>query len=187
MPQAPETPPHLAALGVTLDLAACGGDGGTAPGPPPPPSPAPAPALPSKPQAARFLGQAAMGASKANVDAVAAQGYEAWLDAQFAMPRAIGHWDWLVQAGYANAATRTAQQGFDPVMWRQLISSADQLRQRVGMALLDFLVVGIDGVNLPWRQFAVAAYVDVLWDNAFGNFRTLLQDDLHQCGDGLIT
>ena len=43
------------------------------------------------------------------------------------------------------------------------------------MALLDFLVVGIDGVDLPWRQFAVAAYVDVLLDNAFGNFRTLLQ------------
>ena len=61
-------------------------------------------------------------------------------------------------------------------MWRQLISSADQLRQRVGMALLDFLVVGIDGVNVPWRQFAVAAYVDVLWDGAFGNFRTLLQN-----------
>ena len=67
------------------------------------------------------------------------------------------------------------QAGFDPVMWRQLIASPDQLRQRVGLALLDFLVVGIDGVNVPWRQFAVAAYVDVLLDNAFGNFRTLLR------------
>lgn len=175
LPQAPETPPHLAALGVTLTLAACGGGGGAAPAPPPPPSPAPTPALPSKPQAARFLGQAATGASKANVDAVAAQGYEAWLDAQLAMPRAISHWDWLVQAGYATTATRDNTTGFDPVMWRQLISSADQLRQRVGMALLDFLVVGVDGINLSWRQFAMAAYVDLLWDNAFGNFRTLLQ------------
>jgi uncharacterized protein (DUF1800 family) len=59
-------------------------------------------------------------------------------------------------------------------MWRQLITGNDTLRQRVAMALLDFLVVGIDGVNLPWRQFAVAAYVDVLYDNAFGNFRSLL-------------
>ena len=42
------------------------------------------------------------------------------------------------------------------------------------MALLDFLVVGISGVNLSWRQFAVAAYVDMLMDDAFGNFRTLL-------------
>jgi uncharacterized protein (DUF1800 family) len=173
----PETPPHLAALGVTLTLAACGGGGGGGAAPSPPtPAPAPTPALPSKPQAARFLTQAAMGASKANVDAVAAQGFEAWLDAQFAMPRAISHWDWLVQAGYATAATQNTEQGFDPVMWRQLISSADQLRQRVGMALLDFLVVGIGGVALPWRQFAVAAYVDVLWDGAFGNYRTLMQN-----------
>ena len=171
----PVTPPALAALGVTLGLAACGGGGGSAPAPPAPAPSPPAPALPNRIQAARFLSQATMGATKANVDQVAAQGYDAWLDAQFAMPRAISHWDWLVQAGFATAATQNNQQGFDPVMWRQLIASADQLRQRVGMALLDFLVVGIDGVNVPWRQFAVAAYVDLLLDNAFGNFRTLLQ------------
>jgi uncharacterized protein (DUF1800 family) len=169
------TPPSLAALGVTLGLAACGGGGGSSPAPPAPAPSPPAPALPNRIQAARFLSQATMGATKANVDQVAAQGYEAWLDAQFAMPRAISHWDWLVQAGYATAATQNNQQGFDPVMWRQLIASADQLRQRVGMALLDFLVVGIDGVNVPWRQFAVAAYVDVLLDNAFGNYRNLIQ------------
>jgi uncharacterized protein (DUF1800 family) len=171
------TPPHLAALGVTLGLAACGGGGGTGsvPATPVPPTPPAAPP-PSRLQAARFLSQATVGGSKANVDAVVAQGYDAWLDAQFAMPRAISHWDWLVQAGFATTATQNNQQGFDPVMWRQLIASADQLRQRVGMALLDFLVVGIDGVNIPWRQFAVAAYVDVLWDGAFGNYRTLLQN-----------
>jgi uncharacterized protein (DUF1800 family) len=42
------------------------------------------------------------------------------------------------------------------------------------MALLDMLVVGIGGVNLSWAQFAMAAYVDVLLDNAFGSFRTLI-------------
>lgn len=172
----PVTPPHLAALGVTLGLAACGGGGGGMVPAPAVPSPPPAANLPTRQQAARFLSQAAVGSSKANIDAVAAQGFDAWLDAQFAMPRAITHWDWLVQAGYATTATQNNQQGFDPVMWRQLIASADQLRQRVGMALLDLLVVGIDGVNVPWRQFAVAAYVDVLWDGAFGNFRTLLQN-----------
>jgi uncharacterized protein (DUF1800 family) len=174
-PETPATPAALAALGVTLGLAACGGGGGGGGGGAPPPPPPAAPILPSRIQAARFLSQATMGATKGNVDQVAAQGYDAWLDAQFAMPRAISHWDWLVQAGYATTATQNNQLGFDPVMWRQLIASADQLRQRVGMALLDFLVVGIDGVNVPWRQFAVAAYVDLLLDNTFGNYRTLLQ------------
>src|SRR5689334_3781786 len=76
---APVTPPHLAALGVTLGLAACGGAGGMAPAPAPVTPPA-AP-MPSRLQAARFLSQAAMGASRANVDAVVAQGYAGWLDA----------------------------------------------------------------------------------------------------------
>ena len=59
-------------------------------------------------------------------------------------------------------------------MWRQAITGQDQLRQRVGQALLSFLVVGIDGVNTNWRAFAAANYVDVLMDNAFGNYRDIL-------------
>ena len=117
-----------------------------------------------------------MGASRADIENVMAVGFEAWLETQFAMARPISHWDWLIQAGIATDPNNAnGQQGFDAVMWRQLIASPDQLRQRVGMAMLDFLVVGIDGVNAPWRQFAVAAYVDILMDNAFGNFRTLIE------------
>jgi hypothetical protein len=168
-----------AIAGASLFLASCGGGGGSgSPPPAPPPSSAPPPpsvVLPTRQQAARFLSQATMGASRADLDQVASVGFEAWLDAQFAMARQTSHWDWLVSAGFATSATMNSQAGFDPVMWRQLIASPDQLRQRVGMALLDLLVVGIDGVNAPWRQFAVAAYVDVLMDNAFGNFRALLQ------------
>jgi uncharacterized protein (DUF1800 family) len=169
----PPTSSPLAGLtvsGAALALASCGG-GSSAPPPPPPPVPI---VQPTRVQAARLLDQASTGANKANIEAIAASGFAAWLDAQFALPRATSHWDWLVGAGFATVATQNNQQGFDPVMWRQLIASGDTLRQRVGLALLDFLVVGIDGVNVPWRQFAVAAYVDVLLDNAFGNFRTLL-------------
>jgi len=125
-------------------------------------------------EAARFLGQATMGATRAEIDRVAGSGYEAWLNEQFAAPRATSHYDWLVSAGYAVSANMNGIAGFDPAMWRQLIGGADQLRQRVGMALLDFLVIGIDGLNTSWRQFAAAAYMDMLWDGAFGNYRTLL-------------
>jgi len=165
----------LAAAGVTLALSACGGGGGGGTPPAAPSPPPPAIVAPTRPQATRFLSQATMGSSKADIDQVVALGFEGWLDSQFAMPRATTHWDWLVAGGYGDVSTMNTQAGFDPVMWRQLIASPDQLRQRVGLALLDFLVVGIDGVNIPWRQFAVAAYVDVLLDNAFGNFRTLLE------------
>jgi len=169
------TTPVLAPAAASLALAACGGGGGGGGAAPGPVTPPPVAILPSRGQAARFLSQAAMGSSRAHVDQVAAIGYEAWLDQQFGMARAVTHWDWLIAAGYSNVSTMNSQAGFDPVMWRQLIANNDQLRQRVGMALLNFLVVGIDGVNVSWRQFACAAYMDVLFDNAFGNFRVLLE------------
>ena len=163
----------LAATGV---LAACGGDGsgsvtgGTSP---PPTAGPPAPAITAA-QASRFLAQATMGTTRAAITDVMTNGYAAWLNSQFAMPRAISHWDWLTANGYRDSANINNQAGFDATLWRQMIVEPDQLRQRIGFALLDFLVVGIDGVNLNWRQFAVAAYVDVLLDNAFGNYRTIL-------------
>jgi uncharacterized protein (DUF1800 family) len=159
-----------AALSAALALTACGG-GGT--------ETAPTPSSPSSAitpgQASRFLAQSTMGATKTAIADVIAKGYEGWLTDQFALSRATTHWNWLVANGFNVAANINNQAGFDPTMWRQMIVEPDQLRQRVGMALLDLLVVGIGGINLNWRQFATAAYVDVLLDNAFGNYRTILE------------
>jgi uncharacterized protein (DUF1800 family) len=163
-----------------LALAACGGGGGggsgaTADAPPAPSAPVVvAVAAPTRAEASRFLAQATMGSTMASIDAVIAKGYRTWVDEQLALPRATSHWDWLNANGYNVAANINSETGFDPSMWRQLIAEPDQLRQRVGMALLDMLVVGIGGVNLNWKQFAMAAYVDVLLDNAFGNYRDIL-------------
>jgi uncharacterized protein (DUF1800 family) len=167
---------RAATLLSTFALAACGGGGGSggSTGSQDTP-PVVAPIAISPVQASRFLAQATMGATRAGMESVASRGYGAWLDEQFAMPRATSHWDWLVANGYSAAANINNEAGFDATLWRQMISEPDQLRQRVGMALLDFLVVGIGGINLNWKQFAAAAYVDVLMDNAFGNYRTLLQ------------
>ena len=125
-------------------------------------------------QASRFLGQSTMGATKAMIADVVAKGYDGWLTAQFATARTTTHWDWLIANGYNAATNLNSQAGFDATMWRGMISDPDQLRQRVGMALLDMLVVGIDGLNFTWRAFGAAAYVDVLLDNAFGTYRQIL-------------
>ncbi|MBV9932551.1 MAG: DUF1800 domain-containing protein, partial [Alphaproteobacteria bacterium] len=97
-----------------------------------------------------------MGTTRSAITDVITSGYAAWLNSQFSMPRAISHWDWLTANGYRDAANINNQAGFDATLWRQMIVEPDQLRQRIGFALLDFLVVGIDGVNLNWKQFAVA-------------------------------
>jgi uncharacterized protein (DUF1800 family) len=164
----------VAACGEASTTGATGATGAVFTPPPAPPAPPPPPPTTSQ-QAARFLGQATMGVTKAEMAKVQSNGFAAWLDEQFAMPRTIGHWDWLVSRGFDAAANRNTENGFNAVMWRQLIVSPDQLRSRVAMALLDFLVVSIDGIATGWNAFAMAAYVDILHDNAFGNFRTLIE------------
>jgi uncharacterized protein (DUF1800 family) len=61
------------------------------------------------------------------------------------------------------------------MIWSGLISGNDQLRQRVGVALMSMLVLGIDSLPPYWAQFAMGNYLDTLWDNAFGNYRDLLE------------
>jgi uncharacterized protein (DUF1800 family) len=178
-------PPPVAIVPVlALALSACGGGGsgsstsGTAApaaAAPPPPPPPPPPAPVTGQSAGRFLAQASMGTTPTDGAAVISAGYDGWLGTQFNTPRATKFYDWMIAKGYGVPANNGNQDGFVNAIWKQLISGEDQLRQRVGTALLSILVVGIDGVNLSFRQFAVASYMDILWDNAFGNFRTILE------------
>ncbi len=168
-------------------LTACdSGGGGSGPGtvtvagPSPTPTPAPTPtptptvtALNAR-SASRFLAQATMGATRTGIDSVLNTGIAGWIEAQFAVPRPTSHWDWMVANGYAEANKINVQSGYDASVWRQVIAGPDALRQRVTVALLDYLVVGMGALNIGWRSLAVAAYTDVLADNAFGNYRDLL-------------
>lgn len=175
--QLPPAPLAMAAsLASTLALAACSGGGSSSPSGTPTPTPAPTqgPAAISAVQASRFLAQTTFGATKADIALVQSMGYDGWITEQISRPRG-SHWDFLVNNGYAVAANINNQTGFDNTVWRQIITEPGQLRQRVGMALAEMMVVGIGGVSLQWRQFAVAAYLDILLDNAFGNFRTLME------------
>jgi uncharacterized protein (DUF1800 family) len=177
-------PPVAIVPALALALSACGGEaastgsssGVAAPasaGTPPAPSPPP-PALVTAQSAARFLAQATMGTAPTDGAAVVAKGYDGWLGEQFNMARGGTFYDWMTPKGYDAIINKSTQAGFANTIWRQLIGGQDQLRQRVGCALLSILVVGIDGATLAFRNFGTAAYLDILWDNAFGNFRTLL-------------
>ena len=165
-----------AALAASALLAACsgggGGDGGSSAAPVAPPAAVPT----TNVQAARFLAQASMGVTDTDLAAVQSSGYEAWLEAQFAAALSQSHWDWLVAKGYTDATLyRNSQAGLDNTIWRKLISSPDGLRQRVVLALTEIFVVSVTGLNISWRQFTCAAYLDLLEANCFGTFRTLLE------------
>lgn len=125
--------------------------------------------------AARFLAQASMGASRELISQVKSKGYAGWLDGQLAMAGSGARWDWLVAKGFNAIAKKNTEEGFDAAVWRKLVSAPDTLRQRITLALSEILVVAIDGlVGASWRSFSAAAYLDLLEVHAFGNYRTLL-------------
>ena len=170
----PSPPLAAVALGSAALLAACGGGGGDSPAPAPaPPAPPAAPTI-SAAEASRFLGQAGFGGTDAQIGRVQALGYGGWIDEQFAAPRTQGHYDWMVEKGYAVTTNINSFNGTDNTLWRKLISSPDVLRQRITLALSEIFVVSMTGLPINWRGFAAAAYVDVLEANAFGTYRTLL-------------
>ncbi len=162
----------LAGLTAFAGLPACSGGGGDS-------AAAPA-ALPptSTLDAARFLAQATPGFSRSELTAM--QSAPAWIDAQFAAPLSLGHYDWLVAKGYNDPANINNSKGLDNTIWRKLIGSPDPLRQRVVLALSELCVVSVLGINAQWRQFSVANYLDILEANAFGNYRALL-DQITLC------
>jgi len=164
-----------AVLAATTLLEACGGGA----------SGAPASAVPdantlASYEAARFLQHAQFSSSEAEIAAVKAQGSAAWLDAQMALNSSLGGWDWLMQRGYGVIdQNRFYEMEFQSnyMAWFQIMASPDGVRRRTALALSEFFVVSGAGVGtISWSQFAMGAYWDVLCINAFGNFRTLLEN-----------
>jgi len=163
------------AVAAPLALEACGGGsssgGGTVT---PTPTPTPAAVTITAAQASRFLAQATTGASKTDITNLQATTINAWLDTQLGLARPLKFWDFLVNNGYNIPANISSFNGFDPMVWAQMIGGSDTLRQRVGLALIDMIVVGIEGASGNWRSNLMAAFMDILWDNAFGNYRDIL-------------
>ena len=164
----------VAALFTGALLSACGGASTTSAAPTPLPTPAPA-NVPTALQASRFLAQASMGASREQITRVQALGYAGWLDEQFAMAPSATRWDWLVAKGYDAITYKNSETGADAAIWRKMLASTDTLRQRVTLALAEILVASVSGFNGGWKAFSAAAYLDLLEAEAFGNYRTLLQ------------
>ncbi len=131
----------------------------------------------SAPEAARFLGQATLGYTHRQISDLLTSTYEDWIDAQVALPRTQSHYDWLVERGYGADQYSTSFAGLDNTIWRKLAGSPDSLRQSMTLALSEILVVSIAGISgTPFRQFCVANYLDILEEQAFGNYRTLLEN-----------
>lgn len=139
-----------------------------------------APATPPTPEsAARFLSQATFGPTKASIDRLVALGYEEWMNEQFAAVPQESHWAYQDRGGPPDCffcASVDAWASIESV-WYQAIQGNDQLRQRVTLALSEIFVVSANtDAVLFHRSDALSGYMDMLSANAFGNYRTLLEN-----------
>ena len=175
-------------LGLTATvvlLAGCGGGGGGGTSPPPAPPPPPQPPTAAElAEASRFAAKATFGLPWSDIDALAREEPESWLQRQFALP--VGRHSAVVadllqrrEAGefaefeedieYLILFRRLA-------WWHQTVTAPDVLRQRVAFALSQVFVVSDNVDDLIINPFAMSDYYDMLLENAFGNFRDLLRD-----------
>lgn len=134
---------------------------------------APQAALPTEPEAVRFLVQASFGPSAADIAAVTSLGYEAWIEAEIAKAPEL-HRPYLDDL---------VTQGVDPYQahrfeawWLNAVRGDAQLGGRMTWALSQILVVSDRGAGLNAEAFICAEYYDTLSRHALGNYRDLLID-----------
>ncbi|MDX2209463.1 MAG: DUF1800 domain-containing protein [Sphingopyxis sp.] len=164
---------------AALLLAACGGGGGgdSGGGAPPPAATVLKPATDA--EAARFILQASLSVSTAEIASIRSIGFEPWLDEQINAPIAQTGVAWLASRGYDQVTSANFfdnEYPGDYMIWNQLLSQPNGVRKRVALALSEFFVVSLTGLDFSWRSQAIAFHWDQLNANAFGNFRKMLED-----------
>jgi uncharacterized protein (DUF1800 family) len=122
--------------------------------------------------AARFADQVSFGATPELVAAIEQQGFEPWIDAQFALPVVHLNAEPNRRYGISEAENRRAIIYSDSQIVGAMLHYPDQLRQRVSWALAQYIPVNADRV----LQFGTMVYANFLQDHAFGNYATLLRD-----------
>jgi len=125
--------------------------------------------------AGRILLQGSFGPTEADIDKVISMGgAEAWIDDQLLQPPSL-HLPTVLQL-FPEYTNNNHQQGRYRVFWDRSRNAPDQLRQRVALALSEIMVISDKNGHLGNNGNMPAGYYDVLLNNAFGNFRQLLQD-----------
>lgn len=146
--------------------------------------------LPNTNAASRFLSQATLGKNSIQVQNVATLGIESWVNTQLSLPNSFviqnyvrGIHQSIVDSllrdapsgGYTLANTNVSDWHFDISWFQGAMTSPDVLRWRVGLALSEIFVTSRKS-EFENNPYALANYYDMLMNNAFGNYRTLLDN-----------
>ncbi|MEM7384210.1 MAG: DUF1800 family protein [Verrucomicrobiota bacterium] len=138
--------------------------------------------------AARLLTQATFGPTEEGIDQVAEFGTRAWIERQmdptltpvskhldYVRASDAEYWDLIgsppgdISNGQPlHTARRTA-------WWTLAVNAPDQLRQRMAFALSEIFVISENQNEIRTRHEAAAQFYDIFVNEAFGNFRDLLE------------
>ena len=176
----------LAALMLSLVvLAACSTTGpGQAPDkwsyplaarPLPRPASPPAARHPTLAEASRFLQQASFGPRADEIEALTRSDFTHWLDSQFKTRQTQFLNDIEPEQQKLEKGKNLNQNLFFRTFWKHAATAPDQLRQRLAFSLSEIFVISFEGM-LDVKIRGVASYWDMLARNAFGDFRTLLEE-----------
>lgn len=131
--------------------------------------------------ASRFLLQTTFGPTPALIDTLATKTYANWITDQMALP-VSGSFTDAVQARYnLGDAYRPGGTQYTPYVvsqafWGTSVNAPDQLRRRTAYALQQIFMASQADGNLWHHSRAYASYLDLINRDAFGNFRTLMED-----------
>lgn len=137
--------------------------------------------MPNLNAASRFLSQASLGHSIEDIEEVAQMGIEDWIDDQFAKPIAFSTIDKVIEYhdyrrdSLNNPTIGQSIRFWDFAWWQYHMQSDDVLRQRIAFALSEILVISRFS-SFDDESYAFSTFYDIFLENAFGNYRDILQE-----------
>jgi uncharacterized protein (DUF1800 family) len=149
-------------------------------------------------ETSRFLAQATFGTDLEYIKTVAEGTFEDWINAQFNINSpSLGEqtqniYDqakamYVANGGVADDYFGPYSLHFQYAWWQANIKNEDLLRQRVALALSEFITISWQSA-LGDYGVGLGDYYDVLKDNAFGNYRDILLDiTLHPMMGGYLS
>lgn len=171
----------VASLLVAGFLVACGGGGGTSSTGTPSPvggGETPVPPVVSKlytnletrEEASRFLIQAGFGGTDDQIDALVGTDAADWIANEISKPATM-----TLAAMQARHVDGTDTESIhSQMLWQNLLTADDHLRQRMLYAMSQIFVISTDAFFN--EGFKSAYYTDILTNQAFGNYRSLLEE-----------
>jgi len=142
-----------------------------------PPSPPPTPSVPlDAGESARFLTQATFGSSESEITNLLNTTYANWIDQQISLSPTY-HLPY-VEYRRAELMARDGNDGWQSTRqeawWQHSLRAPDQLRQRMAWALSQIFVISQFGA-LDSDHVGTTVYYDMLIEEAFGNYRDVLE------------